>query len=110
MPHLQELVKLHKDAPFALIGINFNDAPDKYRAGLETHKVTWISAYQGDDPVISTLYRVSGYPTYFLIDADGELVQTGHGSTAFDEPIARLLKELEARGEDDGNEEDDEGQ
>lgn len=94
MPHLRELVKLHESKPFALIGINQGDAPDVYRKGLEEHEVTWISAYQGEASPISDLFRVQGYPTYFLIDAEGKIVKTSHSSTDYDEPIAELLKAL----------------
>jgi cytochrome oxidase Cu insertion factor (SCO1/SenC/PrrC family) len=97
MPHLQELVKLHKDAPFALIGINTGDAEGKYREGLKQFGVTWISAYQGAKTPIADLYQVKGYPTYFLIDPDGKLVRSSHSSKDYDEPIAKLLKELEEK-------------
>lgn len=95
MPHLAELVKLHEGDPFALIGINYNDSPEAFRKGLEDFKVTWISAYQeqGTGP-ISSLFRVKGYPTYFLIDAEGKIVKTSHSSTDYDEPIADLLKAM----------------
>jgi hypothetical protein len=97
MPHLQELVKLHKDAPFALIGINTGDEPDDYRKGLEKHGVTWISAYQGEETPIANLYQVSGYPTYFLIDAEGKLIQQSHSSKDYDLPIERLLKQMQEK-------------
>ena len=94
MPHLRELVKLHEDEPFALIGINTNDPPDEYRKGLEAHGVSWISAYQGDKTPIADLYKVTGYPTYFLIDAEGKIVATGHDGTAMDSKIEALLAEM----------------
>jgi hypothetical protein len=100
MPHLQELVKLHTDEPFALIGINTGDAPAKYREGLDKHGVTWISAYQGESTPIADLYQVEGYPTYFLIDADGKLIKSSHSSKDYDAPIAKLLAALkEQQGE-----------
>lgn len=34
MPHLRELVKLHENEPFVLIGVNQGDEPDVYRKGL----------------------------------------------------------------------------
>lgn len=99
MPHLSELVKLHSEAPFAVIGINTGDEPDVYRKGLTDYEVTWISAYQGKTAPIADLYRVSGYPTYVLLDAEGRIVSKGHSSTAMDKPIKRLLAELEKAGE-----------
>lgn len=99
MPHLQELVKLHRDEPFVLIGINTGDKPEDYRKGLEKHQITWISAYQGDETAIAKLYKVQGYPTYFLIDPEGKLVKTSSSSKDYDEPIRELLAKVkEQRG------------
>ena len=98
MPHLQELVKLHKDEPFALIGVNTGDDPDAYRKGLEKYKVTWLSAYQGQQgSPIADLYQVRGYPTYVLIDGTGKIVQMGHSGTAMDAPIERLLAAMKKK-------------
>lgn len=91
MPHLQELVKLHQDSPFALIGVNTGDDPETYRKGLKKHGVSWISAYQGEDSPIADLYQVSGYPSYFLIDAKGVIVATGHSSSSMGPKIKELL-------------------
>ena len=40
------------------------------------------------------MYKVSGYPTYFLIDAEGKIVGSGHSGKAFDAPIKRLVAAL----------------
>lgn len=94
MPHLRELVELYQDKPFAVIGVNTGDEPDAYRKGLKDFDVTWISAYQGESSPIADMYKVSGYPTYFLIDAEGKIVDSGHSSKAFDAPIKRLVAAL----------------
>jgi hypothetical protein len=98
MPHLKELVERHKDQPFTVLGVNTRDAPDAYRKGVEKFGVTWISAYQGvETSPISDLYRVEGYPTYYLLDAEGRVVESGHSGTAFDEQIAKLLDGMKQR-------------
>lgn len=91
MPHLRELVELHKNDPFALIGINTNDPEKEYRAGLKDFGVTWLSAYQGATSPISALYKVTGYPTYVLIGADGTILARGHSGSAYDKRIAELV-------------------
>jgi hypothetical protein len=97
MPHLRELVELNKDNPFALIGINKDDAVDVYRAGLKEHGVTWLSAYQGAMSPISDLFKVTGYPTYILIDSEGKIVSKGHDGKANDATIAKMVAELKAK-------------
>ncbi|MEZ6016001.1 MAG: TlpA disulfide reductase family protein [Planctomycetota bacterium] len=97
MPHLQGLVELHKDNPFALIGINTGDPVDKYRQGLKDFGVTWLSAYQGATSPIAELYKVTGYPTYVLIDAEGKIAGIGHNGKAYDETIAKMVAELKSK-------------
>lgn len=91
MPHLRTLVERHQDDPFALIGINYNDSKDAFRKGVKEFEVSWISAFQGDLPAISALYKVTGYPTYLVLDVDGKIAYRGHGAEATDEVIAKLL-------------------
>lgn len=97
MPHLRELVELNKDNPFALIGINTGDPVSEYRAGLKQFGVTWLSAYQGQMSPIADLFKVTGYPTYILIDADGKMVGRGHDGKAYDAEIAKMVAELKAK-------------
>jgi hypothetical protein len=97
MPHLRELVELHKNDPFALIGINTNDPEKEYRAGLKQHGVTWLSAYQGAGSPISSLYKVTVYPTYVLVGADGTIVARGHDGKEFDQKIADLIAKQKAQ-------------
>lgn len=96
MPHLRELVKLHEDKPFAVVGINCYDPEEDYRKGLEEHGVSWISGYvgEGENPV-ANLYQVQGFPTYYLIDAEGKIVMTGHSGEQFDDKIVELIAEAE---------------
>ncbi len=94
MPHLQELVKLHANDPFVLIGINTGDSPEDYRKGLEKYGVTWLSAYQGEESPIAELYAVQGYPTYLVLDETGKVRERGHSGEATDGVIKRLLKEM----------------
>ena len=100
MPHLRALVQRFEDRPFAVVGVNAFDEAEDYQRGLLEHKISWISAFQGDNPIISEVMRVEGYPTYFLIDADGKLIKSSHSSTDYDAPIAKLLAALkEQQGE-----------
>lgn len=74
MPHLRALVKRYEGRPFSIVGVNYNDSEKTYRAGIKEHKLSWISAFQGEaESPISELFRIDGYPTVVLIDHEGKI-------------------------------------
>ena len=74
MPHLRALVERMQDQPFVLIGVNAYDDEDAFRKGLKEHGVTWPTIYQGGSTPVGDLYRVEGYPTIYVLDAEGRIV------------------------------------
>lgn len=93
MPHLTELVKLHSNQPFAVIGINARDTESAYRIGLERFAVTWISAYQGETRTpLSDLFRVRAYPYYVLLDHAGRIVEKGSDLRSMTGKLPGLIK------------------
>jgi peroxiredoxin len=57
-----------------IIGINGEDAEGTLRSFLAGKNMTWPQTIQDkDDGPIHRLYRVSGFPAYFLIGKDGKL-------------------------------------
>lgn len=95
MPHLVELVERHKDDPFALIGINFRDSPEDFRAGVEKYKVSWLSAFLGNEIALVELYAVQGFPTYLVLDVDGKIVHRGGRPDEIDKVVADLLAKVD---------------
>jgi len=73
MPHLKALVERHENAPFALIGINTNDSKQAFNKGVEDYGVSWPCVYQGPETAVAKLYRVRGYPTIYVLDAEGRI-------------------------------------
>ncbi|MGK0218658.1 MAG: thioredoxin-related protein [Planctomycetota bacterium] len=95
MPHLKELVELHQDSPFALVGVNSNDSEAKYTKGLKQHGVTWLSIYQGKANSISNLYKVRGYPTMVLVDHEGKIISRNARGSQLDQLIKDAIERAE---------------
>ena len=58
-----------------IIGINGEDAESPLRSFLTEKNMTWPQTIQDkDDGPIHKLYRVAGFPAYYLIGRDGKLV------------------------------------
>jgi len=72
IPHARALVERLKNEPFALVGVNTDSNKDKYKNEVGARQVTWRSAWTGSTSnPISRLFKVSGYPTVFIIDHKG---------------------------------------
>ena len=102
IPHERSLVKKLADEPFALVGVNTDRDKDEYRKQAEEMEVTWRSAWQGStNGPISRRYAVQGYPTVYLIDAEGKIRKTWIGSPDEDDLeqwIGDLIAEAKREG------------
>lgn len=71
IPHERSLVKKYDNAPFAIIGVN-SDSREAYDREVDSMGVTWRSFMQGSTTgPIPTKWNVSGWPTIYVIDAEG---------------------------------------
>jgi peroxiredoxin len=80
IPALQSLHEKYGDQGFKLIGIDPYDSLEEGIAEfLEKRGVTYTVVLGGKD--VAKSYRVSGYPTVYLIDQEGKVVftQVGYG-------------------------------
>lgn len=112
-PHERSLVKQLADKPFALIGVNSDSDLEKIRETVKEKKLTWRSFQnKGGDEPISDKWKIQGWPTVFILDAEGKIRFKGHG--AADKVIEECLAELghevviqDAESEDPPNDEAD---
>jgi hypothetical protein len=101
-PHERSLVKRLAEKPFALIGVNSDSDKDKLKEAMKEEGITWRSFWNGGTTSgpISTKWNVRGWPTLFIIDADGVIRHKFLGSPGdkvLDEAIDALVKEAEAK-------------
>ena len=47
IPHERSLVEKFKDKPFALVGVNSDETPEKLREVQKKEKITWRSFFAG---------------------------------------------------------------
>src|SRR5262249_13387872 len=76
-PHERSLVEKMKDEPFALIGVNSDkDFAQKKKKEFVDEKITWRSfscGEKGTGGEIPSAWGVRGWPTLYLIDAQGRI-------------------------------------
>lgn len=99
IPHERSLVKKLEGKPFALIGVNSDQDEKELAEQLKEHQVTWRSFKNGNGgKTISNDFKVSGWPTLFLIDHKGVVRKKWVGSPAnevLDKEIDKLVAEAE---------------
>jgi hypothetical protein len=101
-PHERSLVARLKDEPFALIGVNSDKDLEKLQTQNEKEEITWRSFWNGPEGTggpISKRWGITGWPTLFLIDAEGKIRHkfTGNpGDEKLDALIDGLVQEAKA--------------
>lgn len=98
IPHEKALVERLMDEPFVLFGVNTDKDPARYRAQAESMGVTWPNLFQGGtDGPVPTKWGVSGYPTIYVVDAEGVIRYRDLRGEALEEAVLLLI--AEAKGE-----------
>jgi len=96
IPHLKELVQLHADDPFVILGINTDSDLDEYHEKAAAHEVSWRSAWNpGAGGGLPSVFGVTGFPTMILLDAEGKALWKGHfprSDPKFDELLGEALE------------------
>ncbi len=94
-PHERSLVKQLAGKPFVLIGVNSDGDIDKLKEIIIEKNLTWRSFQndEGKDGVISDMWGIQGWPTIFIIDAEGVIRFKAHGGD-FDSVIENLLADM----------------
>jgi hypothetical protein len=98
-PHERSLVKRLENEPFALIGVNSDKDLEKLAKRIEEEQITWRSFWNGPKGTggpISTAWNVSGWPTIYVLDAEGVIRFKNVRGEAMDKAVDELLAEMKA--------------
>lgn len=89
-------MQLHKDKPFAIVGVNTDGDKDDYRRQYAEFEMTWRSAFDGSTRgPISTAWGVSYFPTVYVLDAKGVIRGKDKRGAELDALVEELLMEME---------------
>jgi Redoxin len=98
-PHERSLVQRYKDRPFVLLGVNADADAAALKEIQERRGLPWRS--WADGPPKGPLceeWKVKGFPTLYLIDANGVVRYESVGpptAEQLDAEIEKLVKEVE---------------
>jgi hypothetical protein len=101
LPHEKALVERLKNEPFALLGINSDGEAEDVKVMLAEQGITWRQAIDGGtDGPWATKWNVSGWPTLYLLDAEGKIREYwigGPDEKTLDAKIEALIAEARAK-------------
>jgi len=95
-PHERSLVARLQNKPFALIGVNSDNDKDELKQAMQEERITWRSFWNGGSTngPISRAWKVSSWPTIYVLDAKGVIRYKGVRGEAMDRAVDALLKEM----------------
>lgn len=99
IPHERSLVQKLADKPFVLLGINSDKDKNELLKTLEKEQITWRHWFDGgstNGPIAKT-WNVHGWPTTYVLDADGVIRFKDLRDEAAEQAILSLLAELQAK-------------
>ena len=86
-----------KDQPFALIGVNSDDL-DRAKKAVAENELNWRSFQnepEGSEKSISSDWKVSGWPTIVVLDAEMKIRYRGHDGHAASDMVKELLEAMQ---------------
>lgn len=93
IPHEREMVKKHKDAPFALISVSGDEEKGTLKKFLETTDMPWVHWWDGQEGKIIKGWNIQAFPTIYVLDAEGVIRYkfVGVVKKELDEAVDKLL-------------------
>jgi thioredoxin family protein len=98
LPHEKALVERLKDQPFALLGINSDGDAETLKGILKERGISWRQACDGDTSgPLATQWNVNGWPTIFVLDAQGVIRYRDVRDEEMEKAVLELLAEAKAK-------------
>ena len=96
-PHERSLVEKYASRPFAIVGINSDTSPEKLRGVMAGKSLTWSSFFDNGSTggPIASKWGVRGWPTIYVLDAEGVIRAKNVRGPELEEWIDRLVEEAE---------------
>jgi len=94
IPELKQLNTKYKN-DLIIIGLNIDTTRDLWIEGMKRDNVPWLNLTDGKGSIsgIGFEYGIYGYPTYFLINPEGKIVEhwSGYYAGKFENKISQYL-------------------
>ena len=99
IPNVKKTYEKYKDQKFQIIGISLDRSMEPLASYIEKEELGWLH-YWDKSRQVSTMYKVQGIPSTFLIDGEGVIRKTNLRGHALEHAVADLVKENLAKPTD----------
>ena len=80
-----------------ILGIDCRDEEEVWKATVKKHKLPWLNVRDENQPDVSLLYAIKGYPTKIVITPEGKIAKIVRGeSPVFYEYLDELFNKPES--------------
>jgi len=95
IPHEKKLLQCFSRSEFAIVGVNGDKTPTAALEAVAEHGVTWRSFQnkQEDGSSIANDWHISGWPTFYILDAQGVIARCWTSLPPHSE-LQMVIKEL----------------
>jgi thiol-disulfide isomerase/thioredoxin len=77
---------------FEIVGVDQDEKRELLQTFVTEKKLPWPQAFDGAKGPIVSLYRITGFPSYFLLDKDGKFAVVPGGATFdLDAELSKLV-------------------
>lgn len=91
MPIVKKVYDVNRDFGFDVIGINRDTDESDMSEYLNVCSLPWRQIFDGKDGPLKNLYRVSGMPSKWLIDKDGNIISHNFRSTELNKLVRNIV-------------------
>lgn len=91
IPKLKEIYEKYSNKNFIMIGIA-NDKMDALQTFIKTNDIKWKQIIQETDKNIIRLFKVKEYPTTFLINQEGRIIEKGIRGDELDSKLKKIFE------------------
>lgn len=92
IPDMKKYYAKYKDR-MEILGIDCRDTEEKWKEAVKKHELPWLHVRNAEEPDVTVLYGIEGYPTKIVIDPQGKIAKVVVGEDpAFYEYLDQLFK------------------
>ena len=96
IPDMKEYYEKYRDK-MEILGIDCHDKEEAWKSAVEEHGLPWLNVRDEDNPDVSLLYAIEGYPTKIVVTPEGKIAKIVRGeSPVFYEYLDELFSKPES--------------